>query len=265
MFQQFLVTLSFFVSKSLADIQQNSSDPRIVGGNQVDIECFPYQVSFQDNQNRHFCGGSIISPTYILSAAHCFQNALAGALKVRVGSSSVGGNEGKIYQVSKITNHPKYNFETYDFDFSIVQLSSPISYSNKVQPVSLPENEEPEVEGTECIVSGWGLTNNPNESNKHLRAVMVPIVNRKTCNDKFKDLEDGSYEVTENMLCAGYLEGGRDACQGDSGGPLITKTDNGPKLIGIVSWGYQCAAPDYPGVYSKVSMVRSWIKGNAGV
>lgn len=98
---------------------------------------------------------------------------------------------------------------------------------------------------------------NPGDSRYHLRAAEVPVVNQEACGQAYESFGG----ITDRMICAGHTEGGKDACQGDSGGPLVAEG----KLIGIVSWGYGCARPNYPGVYSRVAVVRDWIRENAGV
>ncbi|XP_063697115.1 trypsin-4-like [Culicoides brevitarsis] len=235
--------------------------PRIVGGKEADIKSHPYQVSLQ--RNGHFCGGSILAPTFIMTAAHCTNRQNASRIQVRVGSSYRSGDGGHMHQVAEIIQHPDYVASTTDYDYSILKLATPIEFNENAQPVLLPEDKEPEVVGSDSVVSGWGNTRNPTESSRKLRAVTVQIVDRDVCDNAYKEY----YGVTERMLCAGnFEEGGKDSCQGDSGGPLVTKTADGKdKLIGVVSWGKSCAEPHYPGVYSKVSTVRSWIKEHAAV
>lgn len=106
-------------------------------------------------------------------------------------------------------------------------------------------------------VSGWGVTRVPSDDTNLLRAVSVPKVPLERCNPKF----DGIFlNVTDDMLCAGFLEGGKDACQGDSGGPLV---DENNVLVGLVSWGFGCALPEFPGVYARVAAFSDWITSTA--
>lgn len=231
---------------------------RVVGGEAIDITDAPYIVSFQ-SQGSHFCAANIISYSYCLTAAHCcaaFQQ--VSSLTIRAGSTRRDGN-GTVINVAATFVHPNYNSATIDFDYCILSLQKPLVYSDSIQPIALPNSNDIAVaDGAYCRVSGWGNTQNVAESPISLRAVNVPIVNLADCHEAY--LRFGG--VTAQMICAGFPDGGRDACQGDSGGPLTT-VDN-PQLVGLVSWGYGCAQPGYPGVYSNVKMARDWIASIAG-
>lgn len=246
-----------------------NSDNRIVGGLPVSIEQTPYQISLQD-RNFHICGGSIIAPSYVLTAAHCTDGNVAINLKIRAGSDyyKLGG---VIIQVKAIHQHEQFDSDLLDFDFSILELVSNLKFSQSVQPVNLPSPNEVTLDDTLCTVSGWGNTQNSFQSGMKLRAAYVPIVKQSTCDEAY--IKFGG--LTERMICAGYMQGHIDSCQGllckqkfdfnwsfsydlitgDSGGPLVARN----KLVGVVSWGYGCAKAGFPGVYSKVSSVRNWI------
>ncbi|KAL1387523.1 hypothetical protein pipiens_012722 [Culex pipiens pipiens] len=222
---------------------------KIVGGFQVEIADFPYQVSLQRN-SRHHCGGSIIDAGWILTAAHCTANKDATIYGVRVGSSE-HATGGQLVSVKAVHRHPEYNSGNFEFDFSLVELGEAVEFGEGVQPIVLVEDEPSDEELS--LVSGWGDTRSLEESRDFLRAVVVPMVNRTECAEANKDI----LPVTESMICAGYVEeGGKDACQGDSGGPLVVDG----QLAGVVSWGNDCAKPGYPGVYSNVAYVRDWIR-----
>lgn len=178
-------------------------------------------------------------------------------MKVRLGSSESSRN-GQLLRLAKIVQHEKFNFTNVDYDFSLLQLQHPIEFDETRKAIKLPEAEQMFVDGDPCFVSGWGNTQNLLESREWLRRVQVPLVNQNICSEKYKQYGG----VTERMICAGYMEGGKDACQGDSGGPMV----NGDGvLVGVVSWGYGCAKPNYPGVYSRVAQAREWIKEHSGV
>jgi len=161
-------------------------------------------------------------------------------------------------RLSKIVQHEKFNFTNVDYDFSLLQLQHPIEFDGTKKAIKLPEAEQMFVDGDPCYVTGWGNTQSLLESREWLRRVQVPLVNQSVCSEKYKQYGG----VTERMICAGYMEGGKDACQGDSGGPMVNEEG---VLVGVVSWGYGCAKPNYPGVYSRVAHAREWIKEHSGV
>ncbi|XP_073844301.1 trypsin 5G1-like [Musca autumnalis] len=233
-------------------------DGRIVGGHEVDIKDVPFQVSLQSSF--HFCGGSLISKRFVLTAAHCTagHSAVNPGFKVRVGSS-YSTKDGILLKPLRIHQHEKYNPMNIDYDFSLLELEDYelLSLPFEVEFAKLPSSDADLPDGTLVTVSGWGNTQNSSESNRVLRAVHVPTVNQDVCEQAYR----GFGEITDRMVCAGYTEGGKDACQGDSGGPLFYKDT----LVGVVSWGYGCARPNYPGVYSRVTSVLPWIAEKTGL
>ncbi|XP_074794302.1 anionic trypsin-2-like [Natator depressus] len=154
-----------------------------------------------------------------------------------------------LMRIETIVWHPSYDYQTMDHDIMLIKLAHPVQTDAYVQPVPLPTACP--AAGTSCVVSGWGnILSDGVFSPYNLQCVNIPILSNTEC--------EGSYPgmITNTMLCAGYLEGGKDACQGDSGGPLVC---NG-ELQGIVSWGIGCAQKDQPGVYTKVCSLLPWIE-----
>ncbi|KAM9309043.1 trypsin-2-like [Pholidichthys leucotaenia] len=221
-------------------------DDRIVGGYECTPHSQPWQVSI--NIGYHYCGGSLINDQWIVSAAHCWQNpysliAILGEHHIW----SYGGSE-QYMAVDAIYWHESYDYQTLDYDIMLMKMAHPITVNHYVKPVALPTACP--TPGVMCTVSGWGNIYSDSVFNPfNLQCVEVPILSDKDCENSYPGL------ITDRMVCAGYLEGGKDACQGDSGGPLVC---NG-ELHGIVSWGYGCAQPDYPGVYTKVCSLLPWI------
>ncbi|KAL7735800.1 hypothetical protein ACLKA6_017806 [Drosophila palustris] len=235
----------------------SSLNGRIVGGHETHVAVYPHQISLRrkainlpKNPFSHICGGSIIAEDVIVTAAHCIIASVASQYKVVAGTSRRNGGDGVIVSVTEIIMHEKYNPSTYDHDIALLRLSSPLPLNNfTMKAIELASEDV--APGAISTITGWGTTSSGGTASNQLLAVDVPIVSNADC-----DKDYGGDRITDSMLCAGVRGvGGKDACQGDSGGPLIV--DN--KLHGVVSWGYGCADPKYPGVYAKVSYLNAWI------
>nr|XP_035964945.1 transmembrane protease serine 11E-like isoform X2 [Halichoerus grypus] len=162
----------------------------------------------------------------------------------------------------RIFVHEKYKYPSHDYDISVAELSSPVPYTNAVHRICLPDASHEFHPGSEMFVTGFGALQNDGGSQNHLWQVQVDLIDTQTCN------EPQSYNgaITPRMLCAGSLKGKRDACQGDSGGPLVSPDARDIwYLAGIVSWGDECAQPNKPGVYTRVTAFRDWIRSKTGV
>ncbi|KAG7216912.1 hypothetical protein INR49_001566 [Caranx melampygus] len=214
------------------------TDDRIVGGYTCEAHSKPWQVSL--NMGYHFCGGSLINNQWIISAAHCWQNPYAQI--AILGEHHIWMYEGteQYMSVDAIYWHQSYDYQTMDFDIMLMKLAQPVTVNQYVKPVALP---------TACPYLGRCARCPDGETSTVIRCVEVPILSDKECESSYPDM------ISPRMVCAGYLEGGKDACQGDSGGPLVC---NG-ELQGIVSWGQGCAQPNRPGVYTRVCALMPWI------
>ncbi|XP_055322491.1 trypsin-4-like [Sitodiplosis mosellana] len=256
-----LVALSVLVFGSASAnplSHHNHVIPKIVGGSASIIDENPWQVSLQYN-NRHDCGGSIIGERWVLTAAHCITRN-PGAYSVRVGSP-LNQDGGSLIKVIRIVSHENYNADSMDFDFSLLRLAESLSFTDKIQSIALPNAYTAIEDEAWSLVTGWGVTKNKYELNGVLREVILSLMNQDTCNELYEG------EITERMICAGYDDENslHDSCQGDSGGPLSIESNGGRVLIGVVSWGKGCAESGYPGVYGRISSVRSWIKLVTGI
>ncbi|XP_073409131.1 trypsin-like [Dendrobates tinctorius] len=219
-------------------------DDKIVGGYTCAKNSVPWQVSLYSGY--HFCGGSLINNLWVVSAGHCYQS----SVQVRLGEHDIFASEGteQFINSAKVIRHTGYNYWTLDHDIMLIKLASAASLNSYVQAIGLPSGC-PAV-GTSCLISGWGNTlSSGTNMPSQLQCVDAPVLSDAQCKSAYPG------EITDNMVCVGYLEGGKDSCQGDSGGPVVC---NG-QLQGIVSWGYGCAQRNYPGVYTKVCNYNSWI------
>ncbi|XP_031760892.1 uncharacterized protein LOC496623 isoform X1 [Xenopus tropicalis] len=220
-------------------------DDKIIGGATCAKNSVPYIVSL--NSGYHFCGGSLINNQWVVSAAHCYK----ASIQVRLGEHNIALSEGteQFISSSKVIRHSGYNSWTLDNDIMLIKLSSAASLNAAVNAVALPSGCA--AAGASCLISGWGNTLSSGSNYPDLlQCLYAPILTDAQCNNAYPG------EITNNMICLGFLEGGKDSCQGDSGGPVVC---NG-ELQGVVSWGYGCAQRNYPGVYTKVCNYNSWIQ-----
>ncbi|KAL3276632.1 hypothetical protein HHI36_012004 [Cryptolaemus montrouzieri] len=255
------IFMILFVISAVADYQkvigENQISFRIIDGFETDITEFPHQVSIVFNGSHH-CGGSIIAPKYILTAAHCTHKVPAFFFIVRVGSSNINRG-GRMHSVARVFTHPKFTVK-FENDVAVLRLRRAVRYGHNVKPIQLAEeNDKLPPPGTKALVSGWGRTiSNGTKMAPHLMALEVPIIAHEKCEELYSEK---SYVIDEKMFCAGYEEGGADSCIGDSGGAFLV---DGVQH-GIVSWGVGCGLKRRPGVYASVAKLRKFIRDMSGV
>ena len=243
-------------------------EERIVGGQEADPGEYPWQVSLL-YEGQSVCGGTLIDPQWVLTVAHCLvepdgSTTPAEKIEVLLGEHDLSKNDGTEQQIaiSEVINHEQYGLVagSYDYDIGLLKLKTPATIiEGQVESIALNTHMDIPVHAP-AVVTGWGVTSSGGTAPFILHEVTVPIVSNQTCRESYKDV------FTENMICAGYEEGGKDACQGDSGGPLVLQDANNNWLhVGIVSFGEGCAAPNFYGVYARTSKFIDWIESKTGI
>lgn len=237
---------------------------RIVGGKASKEGEWPWQVSLHFKGQGHTCGASVLNDRWLLTAAHCVQDEFAEASQWEafLGLHAQGQtNEWtKTRKVRRIVTHRGYDRVSFDNDIALMELDSSVPLNQYIWPICLPAPSHDFPPGQEAWITGWGATMEGGAAAAVLQKAQVRIINSTVCKSLLRD------ELTDRMLCAGILSGGVDACQGDSGGPLgVTSPDGRVFVAGVVSWGEGCALKNKPGVYTRITEFRRWIKEQSGV
>lgn len=240
---------------SASAIPQNSRpgvQPYIVGGEQAKAAEHPYVVYLADRRERQYCGGALIAPDKVVTAAHCVARTSRNRIRVVGGRENVNESDGMVTGVREIWVPDEYQGVTDGKDIAVLTLMEEFPY----RTIELADEDDGTLyePGRKATVFGWGRTDERGTASDELRSAQVPLQTDETCSDVYRDY------IPDEMVCAGYPEGGVDACQGDSGGPLVT----GGKLIGIVSFGEGCARPNRPGVYTEVAAFTAKVEAEDG-
>ncbi|CAH1980087.1 unnamed protein product [Acanthoscelides obtectus] len=175
---------------------------------------------------------------------------------VRAGSPNFDRG-GTVIPIKKAMLHPWRRKANDDYDLAILEFRFKVRFSDIIKPVRLPKQDEPVPDGIKGTASGWGsMSAIVTVLSDNLRAITVPVMPKPICRRDYWGID-----ISDRQFCAGYMNGGRDTCNGDSGGPFVIDD----KLYGIVSWGFQCARPGSPGVYTSIPALRDYIRINTGV
>lgn len=253
------VLLSLLAALALAAPAQ-----AIVGGG-APTRPYPFAVQLFEKGD-FICGGQLVRPGWVLTAAHCVENPDTGAqtepadLEVRLGRMRLTDEGGEVIPIAQVVKHE--NYAGNGSDLALLKLAR----NSTATPLRIVTSAERAIwaPGVKATIIGWGATMFGGGSSNELREAQVTITDDASC--ETTGAQPGSYEA-ETMFCAGEPTGGKDSCQGDSGGPLMVPDAQGtPTLAGVVSFGTGCAFPLLYGVYARIGdpTLRGWLDGKIG-
>ncbi|WP_312316291.1 serine protease [Stenotrophomonas sp.] len=256
-----LIPLSASAAPAVTSPPADLVVPLIIGGEDAEPGQYPFMVSLQrlrrgdSDHLRHSCGATLISPSWVLTAAHCVDDVgakdLAAATRLHTLDTTP---RRRASNVKAIHVHPAYDPSTLVNDVALIRLKRPVANAETAD-VLLKNDGVYLRPGRTFTVTGWGVTDmNADALPTVLQTVQVPFVPFKECSEAYPDLQKGT------AICAGAE--GMDSCQGDSGGPLMVQRKGRWTVLGTVSWGEGCALPGLPGVYARLSTgyVRDFIQ-----
>jgi len=208
------------------------------------------------------CGASFLGDKWVLTAAHCVDSANSSLFKMNVGEYDLSDGAENAIDIANIYIHPLYDNDVFDNDIALVELVSSVD-APAVQIAEPQVTEQYALENSLTTIAGWGgrVGYAPGEGPTSdfpdiLHKVDLTLITNTQC---IEILETNDTFLTDNMICAAFQEGGKGSCQGDSGGPLVINTGSGTQQVGIVSFGFGCAAEGFPGVYTRVSQYKEWM------
>ncbi|XP_018058358.1 PREDICTED: venom protease-like [Atta colombica] len=250
----------------------NATLNKIVNGIPARLGAWPwitvlgYTNSKNPNVPKWLCGGTLISSRHVLTAGHCVHGR-ADLYKVRIGDLDLNSNNDGATPfedfIERKTVHPKYNPKTYTNDVAVLKTTHEVPFTQLLHPICLPIDDfikNKNLERTYPLVAGWGSIYFHGPISSRLLQIQVPVRTQEECKQTFQNFP--TTVIDNRVLCAGFPRGGKDACQGDSGGPMMTpdsRNQNTFYIVGVVSYGFKCAEPGFPGVYTKVTAFLDFI------
>nr|XP_033186919.1 uncharacterized protein LOC117155243 isoform X1 [Bombus vancouverensis nearcticus]XP_033186920.1 uncharacterized protein LOC117155243 isoform X1 [Bombus vancouverensis nearcticus] len=231
---------------------------------------YPWQVAIlkkDPTESVYVCGGTLVSPRHILTAAHCVKTYAARDLRVRLGEWDVN-HDVEFYpyierDVANVHVHPEFYAGTLYNDIAILRIDHDVDFQKNphISPACLPDKRD-DFTRSRCWTTGWGKDafGDFGKYQNILKEVDVPVVSNPVCEQQMRRTRLGpSFNLHSGFICAGGEEG-KDACKGDGGGPMVCERNGRWQLAGIVSWGIGCGQPGVPGVYARVSYYLDWIQ-----
>jgi len=251
--------------------RQSIVNSRVIGGHDARPNSWPWQIVLKEN-GRPGCGGSIISPNWIVTASHCVVDSRSGRTKSAYSFSVSAGKHDLRYreryeqtvQASQVISHPGFNFRTFQSDVALIRLRTPLVFNQAVSPICLPSR--PQNAGAQCYISGWGRNSRRARGMHHtLQQARMPIVSQHVCSYHMRRV--ASIPITGTNLCSGHGDTRLSGCQGDSGGPFVCNNGQRWELHGAVSWGSSdCSSkPNEYTVYANIYNLKSWISRHTGI
>ncbi|XP_043238710.1 venom protease-like [Amphibalanus amphitrite] len=266
---------TFSQGQSSADLFHPSTGGGLVaggiGGINAIVGKWPWMVLFgrwtDAGLGGWFCGGTLITDRHVLTAAHCLRPEEAGTVGARIADNDLNRLDEVEHQqrnVSRIVRHPQY--VGAQNDLAVVRLAAPVTVTRDVSPICLPPAGADHV-GRDVEMAGWGLLEFDGSASDLLQEVALRVADPVVCETAYRRVPQfesrfpGGFQGT--VVCAESRDAEpRDACRGDSGGPLMVRlADDTYQLVGVVSAGFGCGNPEFPGLYTRVSAYSYWIVG----